>query len=246
MGVLSSMAVMQMSAHAPCAQGRRRHARDPGADAHGARAGDHASGATCASPSPAQRIEIVREEVPGPATTPMWRDAARRRHRVHAGRPASPTRPTLSATPAVSFGVVTNIKFSPDGTLVNQDGQSRSTAGLSRACRRVSSVRAVTVLGSTGRIRGYRWDGTQLEAGVMRCENVGSHEQGFSLIEVMFALGVLDVGVLGAGGGDGRPACRTWPARRATSSSRRRRRRRSRRCSPRATRTSSPGPRSAT
>ena len=57
------------------------------------------------------------------------------------------------------------------------------------------SARAVTILGSTGRVRGYRWDGSQLAAGVAMTI---SSEKGFSLAETVIALGVLTTGVLGA------------------------------------------------
>ncbi len=60
---------------------------------------------------------------------------------------------------ATYFGSVTNVKFTPDGQLVNQDGVSAngtvflSISGIPR------SARAITIFGSTGRVRGYKWDG---------------------------------------------------------------------------------------
>jgi type II secretory pathway pseudopilin PulG len=54
---------------------------------------------------------------------------------------------------------VTNVKFAPNGTLVNQDGVlANGTVFLAIPSTALSS-RAVTVMGSTGRIRGYKWDG---------------------------------------------------------------------------------------
>jgi hypothetical protein len=57
----------------------------------------------------------------------------------------------------------TEIKFTSEGTLVNQDGQTINGSvflALPNAVKeRKMSARAVTVLGSTGRIRGYKWDG---------------------------------------------------------------------------------------
>jgi prepilin-type N-terminal cleavage/methylation domain-containing protein len=51
------------------------------------------------------------------------------------------------------------VKFAPNGTLVNQDGALiNGTVFLAIPSTTLSS-RAVTVMGSTGRIRGYRWDG---------------------------------------------------------------------------------------
>ena len=59
----------------------------------------------------------------------------------------------------VAFGSVTNVKFKPDGTLVNQDGLSTNGTVFLAIQNTALSSRAVTVLGATGRIRGYRWDG---------------------------------------------------------------------------------------
>ena len=61
---------------------------------------------------------------------------------------------------AIDFGAAVNIKFNPDGSLVNEVGASTNgSVFLSRPTEN-RSVRAITVLGSTGRIRGYRWDGS--------------------------------------------------------------------------------------
>jgi Tfp pilus assembly protein FimT len=73
------------------------------------------------------------------------------------GLPDSPD--TFGKSAAVDFGSVTNVKFTPDGTLVNQDGTiTNGTVFLALNGLRLSA-RAITVLGSTGRIRGYRWNG---------------------------------------------------------------------------------------
>jgi Tfp pilus assembly protein FimT len=60
---------------------------------------------------------------------------------------------------AIDFGSVTNVKFTPEGTLVNQDGASTNGTVFLALPNQALSARAVTVLGSTGRVRGYRWDG---------------------------------------------------------------------------------------
>src|ERR1700730_9534578 len=67
---------------------------------------------------------------------------------------------TPDVFPAIPFvNVTTQVKFKPDGTLVNQDGASANgTVFLAMPSAPLSS-RAVTILGSTGRIRGYKWDG---------------------------------------------------------------------------------------
>jgi hypothetical protein len=62
---------------------------------------------------------------------------------------------------AISFGSVTNVKFTPEGTLVNQDGASANGTAFLAIPKQPLSARAVTILGSTGRIRGYKWDGSK-------------------------------------------------------------------------------------
>lgn len=105
------------------------------------------------------QMDVVREEVPGPATTVLGSRLLEggMQFAIVSGVPDTPD--SFGATAAVSFGTVTDIKFSPDGTLVNQSGQSINGSVFLAIPTVTESVRAVTVLGSTGRIRGYRWDG---------------------------------------------------------------------------------------
>jgi type II secretory pathway pseudopilin PulG len=105
------------------------------------------------------QVDIVREEVPGPATTSRGSRLLEGgiQFVLVTGVPDTPD--SFGATSAVAFGVVTDIKFSPDGTLVNENGQSINGSVFLAIPTVKDSVRAVTVLGSTGRIRGYRWDG---------------------------------------------------------------------------------------
>jgi len=50
-------------------------------------------------------------------------------------------------------------KFTPDGTLVDWNGRTTNGTVFIAVPTVSTSTRAVTVLGSTGRVRGYRWDG---------------------------------------------------------------------------------------
>ena len=50
-------------------------------------------------------------------------------------------------------------KFTPDGTLVDWNGRTTNGTVFLAVPTVSTSTRAVTVLGSTGRVRGYRWDG---------------------------------------------------------------------------------------
>jgi prepilin-type N-terminal cleavage/methylation domain-containing protein len=66
---------------------------------------------------------------------------------------------TFSST--VVLGNTKVAKFAPDGTLVDWNGRTANgTVFISIPINgSTNSARAVTVLGSTGRVRGYRWDG---------------------------------------------------------------------------------------
>jgi prepilin-type N-terminal cleavage/methylation domain-containing protein len=75
------------------------------------------------------------------------------------GLPDTPDQFGKSA--AIAFGSVTNVKFSPEGTLVNQDGASANGTAFLAIPNQLLSARAITILGSTGRIRGYKWDGAK-------------------------------------------------------------------------------------
>lgn len=59
----------------------------------------------------------------------------------------------------INFGAAVNVKFSPDGTMVNQDGAITNGTICTQIPGATLSARAVTVLGSTGRVRGFRWNG---------------------------------------------------------------------------------------
>jgi prepilin-type N-terminal cleavage/methylation domain-containing protein len=80
------------------------------------------------------------------------------------GMVTSTTFTSAAGTFPSATGSTSVIKFTPGGTLIDKDGRLANgsvfvaipTAGL--------SSRAVTVLGSTGRVRGYRWDGKKWTA----------------------------------------------------------------------------------
>ncbi|HEX7138363.1 MAG TPA: prepilin-type N-terminal cleavage/methylation domain-containing protein [Vicinamibacterales bacterium] len=81
---------------------------------------------------------------------------------VYTGLPDTPD--AFGKTAATYFtssaGVVTTVKFAPDGTLVDANGQTANGSVFLSIPTMVLSSRAVTVLGSTGRVRAYRWDGS--------------------------------------------------------------------------------------
>jgi Tfp pilus assembly protein FimT len=76
------------------------------------------------------------------------------------GVPDTPDQFAVGQNVAIAFGSVINVKFSPEGTLVNQDGASANGTAFLAIPSQARSARAVTILGSTGRIRGYKWNGS--------------------------------------------------------------------------------------
>lgn len=76
------------------------------------------------------------------------------------GNAAATSFTSSSGTFASSSGATNVVKFAPDGTLVDWNGRTTNgTIFLALANNAPMSVRAATILGSTGRIRGYRWNG---------------------------------------------------------------------------------------
>ena len=79
--------------------------------------------------------------------------------------------PTATGTPP-------EVKFRPDGTFVNQDGlilnatifvgmpnqlfMAGTQSNPGHSSKNVMSARAITIQGSTGRVRGYRFDGSSV------------------------------------------------------------------------------------
>lgn len=62
---------------------------------------------------------------------------------------------------AVDFGAATRVMFSSDGTLVDQAGNPVNGTIFVAVPGQPRSQRAITILGSIGRVRGYRWDGQE-------------------------------------------------------------------------------------
>jgi hypothetical protein len=62
---------------------------------------------------------------------------------------------------AVSFGTATSVFFSSDGSLIGDNGLPVNGTVFLTIPNEPRGTRAVTVLGATGRIRGYKWDSRQ-------------------------------------------------------------------------------------
>ena len=109
--------------------------------------------------SAGSQVEIVREEVPGPTLTTISTVVFEGglQFLTVAGLPDTPEE--FGNSSAVTFGAATEIKFAPDGTLVDQSGNTLNGTVFVAVAGQKLSARAVVFYGSTGRIRGYRWDG---------------------------------------------------------------------------------------
>lgn len=63
---------------------------------------------------------------------------------------------------AVSFGSATTVAFNTDGTFISNAGTPiNGTVFLRIHGQSDRSSRAVTVMGNTGTVRGYKWDGSR-------------------------------------------------------------------------------------
>jgi len=106
------------------------------------------------------KIQLIRQEVPLGTTTLTTVD-------LESGVTFGLT-PTVPDTPdafgnatAVSFGAAAQYWFTSDGLLTDQNLAPISGTVFLTLPGQTRAARAVTILGATGRIRGYKWDGRQ-------------------------------------------------------------------------------------
>jgi prepilin-type N-terminal cleavage/methylation domain-containing protein len=92
-------------------------------------------------------VRVVRHEAPGIVTT-VVRSVALEGNAVFALVPGVPDTPDAQI-----------VMFGTDGTLIDGNGNPLNGTVFLAIANQPKSVRAVTVLGTTGRIRGYRWFG---------------------------------------------------------------------------------------
>jgi prepilin-type N-terminal cleavage/methylation domain-containing protein len=117
-------------------------------------------------------VQVIREEVPGPTLTTISSvpfEGKLQLYRItspNIGEPPAPELPSPAVTPpytngGVAFGAATTeMKFSPEGVFVNQNGIALNGTVFVALPGQTLSARAITLFGSTGRIRAYRWDGS--------------------------------------------------------------------------------------
>jgi prepilin-type N-terminal cleavage/methylation domain-containing protein len=110
--------------------------------------------------TPPNQIQIVRQDVPS-GTTVMSTTLIENGGTFHVF-PGVPDTPDAFGNAAdCDFGSATSIAFSPEGSLVNQAGVPVNGTVYLGNPNDIKTIRAVTVFGATGRVRGYRYNGVR-------------------------------------------------------------------------------------
>jgi Tfp pilus assembly protein FimT len=107
------------------------------------------------------QIRLVRHNAPASlGTTELGTTTLENKceFRLFGGIPDTPD--IFGKSSAIHFGGTDTLFFLPDGTLVDANGTPRSGSIFFGMEDKPATARAVTVLGATGRIRSYRWNGT--------------------------------------------------------------------------------------
>ncbi|HET9831668.1 MAG TPA: prepilin-type N-terminal cleavage/methylation domain-containing protein [Vicinamibacterales bacterium] len=102
-------------------------------------------------------VRIVRHETPGIATTVVATSVLESRAQFALTANVPDTPDGFGATDAVAFGQALAVMFNTDGTLIDTNGSPVNGSVFLAISGQTESTRAVTVLGSTGRVRGYKW-----------------------------------------------------------------------------------------
>jgi hypothetical protein len=102
---------------------------------------------------------MIRHEAPG-ITTTLLTSVALESNATFSQVTGAGDTPDLFGAPTdvgVAFGLATSIQFTTDGTLIDGNGNPLNGTIFLAISNQPESARAVTVLGSTGRVRGYKW-----------------------------------------------------------------------------------------
>ena len=104
-------------------------------------------------------IQILRIEVPGPATTVVMNTVLDNglTYMKFTGIPDTPD--AFGGSGAIAFGVTPTIEFTSDGSLLDSSGDPVNGTVFFGDPARASSARALTIFGATGLVHGWKWDG---------------------------------------------------------------------------------------
>ena len=100
-------------------------------------------------------IKLLRHELDG-TTTPIGNVALEGSMQYALLSSVPDTPDAFGNSGALAFGGATIIQFTSDGTLADQSGNPLNGTVFLSVGGQVSSLRAVTIMGTTGRIRAYR------------------------------------------------------------------------------------------
>jgi prepilin-type N-terminal cleavage/methylation domain-containing protein len=107
------------------------------------------------------QIQLVREEQPAGAGTTILSTVTLEgsmQFLLFSGVPDTPDK--FGKASALSFGGATSVKFQSNGILIDSNANPVSGTVFLGKAGHPETARAVTILGATGRVRGYRWTGT--------------------------------------------------------------------------------------
>ena len=113
-------------------------------------------------------IKTIRHEITANQTTTLH-TVALESNMVFSVIPNIPDTPdAFGNSSAVYFGAAQSIQFNGDGALVDSGGTPVNGTVFLSFMQKAITYRAVTVLGSTGRVRGYKWISNQNGSGWSR------------------------------------------------------------------------------
>jgi Tfp pilus assembly protein FimT len=102
-------------------------------------------------------VRVVRHEAPGIVTT-VLRSVALESNATFSLVPGvSDTPDAFGAGAPLAFGAAQTIMFGTDGMLIDGNGNPLNGSVFLSIASQQMTARAVTVLGATGRVRGYKW-----------------------------------------------------------------------------------------
>jgi prepilin-type N-terminal cleavage/methylation domain-containing protein len=105
------------------------------------------------------QIQLVRSDIPA-GNTVLSTITLENKIQFLLFNGVSDTPDSLGNGAAVDFAGSAQLIFLSDGTLVDAQGNPRNGSVFLGLANHPETARAVTVLGATGRVRGYRWTGT--------------------------------------------------------------------------------------
>jgi prepilin-type N-terminal cleavage/methylation domain-containing protein len=105
------------------------------------------------------QVQVIREEAPGPALTVISSVFLEGGIKFALVPGVADTPENFGNASGVDFGAATQMRFTTAGTLIDQNGATLNGTVFLAMPNVMRSARAATIFGSTGRVRGYRFDG---------------------------------------------------------------------------------------